>query len=159
MPVASHHGWCVALFVIVVSSPAFPQVAHDVLTVQTNVRPQCRVRADDLDLGLYEPSRSSRASSSIALQCTPGVIAQIGLSGGGSGDPLNRAMNDKGPLRYQLYKDAALTQVFTDRNVSEMQRLLATGLNQRVQVYGEAPAGQTAPEGVYLDVVVVTVTY
>ena len=72
---------------------------------------------------------------------------------------MNRAMQAKGELHYQLYKDAARTQVFADRNASEMQVLRATGLPQHVLVHGEAPAGQQAPEGTYVDVVVVTVTY
>lgn len=156
---AFRHLWLVSC---VASAGAFPVLAEtdqDILNVRTEVRPQCRVQAGDLDLGLYDPNQASRATSSIELQCTPGVIARIALSGGQSGDPMNRAMQAKGRLRYQLYKDAARTQVFADRNGSEMQDVRATGLPQRVLVHGEAPAGQTAPEGTYVDTVVVTVTY
>lgn len=132
---------------------------QDILSVRTEIRPQCRIQAGDLDLGVYTANRASRATSSIDLQCTPGVVARIGLNGGMSGDPMNRFMRAKGQLHYQLYKDEARTQVFADRNLSEMQVLRTTGLPQHVLVHGEAPAGQQEPEGSYVDVVVVTVTY
>ncbi len=156
--VSAYHGWILSI-ACAAATPALAEIDSDVLTVRTEVRPQCRVQASDLDLGHYSPSQTSRASSSIELQCTPGVVARIGLNGGQSGDPMNRVMQAKGQLRYQLYKDVAHTQVFADRNVSEIQVLRATGLPQRVLVHGEAPAGQSAPEGNYVDVVVVTVTY
>jgi spore coat protein U-like protein len=151
---------CWAFLAVFAGPPvAFAEVDRDVLTVHTEVRPQCRVQAGDLDLGFYTSAQASHATSAIDLQCTPGVIARIGLNGGQSGDPTNRAMRAKGQLRYQLYKDEARTQIFADRNASEMQILQTTGLPQRVLVHGEAPAGQQAPEGSYVDVVVVTVTY
>ncbi len=65
----------------------------------------------------------------------------------------------QGRLRYQFYKDAARTQVFADRNRSEMagrarERPAAARAGAR-----RGLAGQTAPEGTYVDTVVVTVTY
>jgi spore coat protein U-like protein len=156
---AFSHRWWVLPFAFACATPALAEVDRDILTVQTEIRPQCRVQAGDLDLGLYSATQASRATSIIDLQCTPGVIARIALNGGQSGDSMNRAMRAKGQLRYQLYKDEARTQVFADRNASETQVLLATGLPQRILVHGEAPAGQQAPEGTYVDVVVVTVTY
>ncbi len=156
--VSAYHGWILST-ALAVAGPALAEIDSGVLTVRTEVHPQCRVRATDLDLGRYSPAQTSRATSSIELQCTPGVVARIGLSGGQSGDPMNRVMQAKGQLRYQLYKDEARTQVFADRIISETQVLRATGLPQRVLVHGEAPAGQSAPEGNYVDVVVVTVTY
>jgi spore coat protein U-like protein len=159
MDSAFRHLWWLSFVVVAGASTASAEVDQDVLAVRTEVRPQCRVQAGDLDLGLYHPDRPSRATSSIELQCTPGAVARIALSGGQSGDPMNRAMRAKGQLNYQLYKDEARTQVFADRNRSEMQDLRTTGLPQRVLVHGEAPAGQAAPEGAYVDIVVVTVTY
>jgi spore coat protein U-like protein len=154
------HCWWISLLALIGTTPALAaKMDQDVLTVRTEVRPQCRVQAGDLDLGLYSSTQASRATSAIDLRCTPGVVARIGLNGGQSGDPMNRAMLAKGQLRYQLYKDAAHTQVFADGNAAETQSLRATGLPQRVLVHGEAPAGQQAPEGNYVDVVVVTVTY
>lgn len=153
------HGWWLSILVLAAATPASAQMGHEILTVETRVHPQCRVQADDMDLGSYTASSTSHATSSITLQCTPGVVAAIGLNGGRSGDPMNRAMKAGGDLRYQLYKDAARTQVFADSNPSELEVVRATGVPQRVLVYGEAPAGQLAPEGVYVDVVVVTVTY
>jgi spore coat protein U-like protein len=153
------HRWWVLLFAFAGATPAVAEVDRDILSVRTEVRPQCRVQAGDLDLGVYSTSRTSRATATIEVQCTPGVVARIGLNGGQSGDPMNRAMRAKGQLRYQLYKDTAHTQVFADRNLSEMQVLRATGLTQRVLVHGEAPSGQQAPEGSYVDVVIATVTY
>jgi spore coat protein U-like protein len=154
-----HRWWVPLLAVFAGATPALAETDRDVLTVRTEVHPQCRVQAGDLDLGFYTPTQASHATSSIELQCTPGVIARIGLNGGQSGDPMNRVMQAKGELHYQLYKDAARTQVFSDRAAAEMEILRATGLPQRVLVHGEAPAGQQAPEGSYVDVVTVTVTY
>jgi spore coat protein U-like protein len=156
----SHRRWGLLFAVAVaVATPAIAEVDHDVLTVRTEVRPQCRIQAGDLDLGVYTAKQASRATSSIDLQCTPGVIARIGLNGGMSGDPMNRVMRAKGQLRYQLYKDPGFTQVFADRNLSQMRIVVTTGLPQRVLVYGEAPADQHEPEGSYVDVVTVTITY
>lgn len=159
MGYAFGHRWWVLLFALAGTTPAFAETDRDILTVRTEVRPQCRIQAGDLDLGVYTATRASRATSAIDLQCTPGVFARIGLNGGTSGDPMNRVMRAKGQLHYQLYKDEARTQVFADRNASEMRFVLTTGLPQRILVHGEAPAGQQEPEGSYVDVVVVTVTY
>ncbi len=159
MGFAFRHLLWLPLAAIAGASPALAEIDQDILAVRTEVRPQCRVQAGDLDLGLYHPDQPSRATSSIELQCTPGVAARIALSGGQTGDPMNRAMQAKGQLHYQLYKDEARTQVFADRNRTEMQDLKTTGLPQRVLVHGEAPAGQPVPEGTYVDIVVVTVTY
>lgn len=153
------HGWWLTMLALAGSTPASAQLANEVLTVSTTVPAQCRVQADDLDLGFYTSSSPSRATSTINLQCSPGVVASIALSGGQSGDPTNRTMRAGGDLHYQLYQDEARTRLFADRNPSEFKVVQATGLSQRILVYGEAPAGQQAPEGLYVDVVVVTVTY
>jgi spore coat protein U-like protein len=159
MGYAFRHRWWIFLVVLAGATPALAEVDRDILIVRTEIQPQCRIQAGDLDLGLYNTAQASRATSAIELQCTPGVVVRIGLNGGLSGDPMNRVMQADGRLRYQLYKDAARTQVFADRNLSEMLVVRATGLPQRVLVHGEVPAGQAAPEGTYLDVVVATVTY
>ncbi len=145
---AFRHLWLVPFVASPGAFPALAETDQDILGVRTEVRPQCRVagRRPGPEASTT-PARRRGPHPRSSCQCTPGVITRITLSGGQSGDPMNRALQAKGRLRYQLYKDAARTQVFADRNQSEMQDVRATGLPQRVLVRGEAPAGQTAPEG------------
>ena len=66
MGFAFGHRWWILLVALAGATPALGEVAREVLTVRTEIRPQCRVQAGDLDLGLYSAAQASRANTSIA---------------------------------------------------------------------------------------------
>jgi spore coat protein U-like protein len=138
---------------------AGPDDLQDNLSVHARVVAQCLLQADDLNFGVYSPALGTTASTTISVQCTPGVQGKIALDGGGSGDPDNRAMTGPERLNYQLYREAGRQTVFANRRLNEMVQIVGDGRWQRVPVFGAVPQGQNVRPGDYRDVVTATVTY
>jgi spore coat protein U domain-containing protein, fimbrial subunit CupE1/2/3/6 len=152
---------------IVIATGALGGAAHaadhdsmdDLLSVHARVVAQCVLLADDLNFGVYSSVQDSTATTTISVQCTPGVQGKISLDGGNVGDPDKRAMSGPGKLNYQLYREAGRQTVFANRRLNEMVQIVGDGRWQRVSVFGAVPKGQTVPPGSYHDVVTATVTY
>lgn len=132
-------------------------------TVLTN----CTVNATDLAFGVYTPSLGDiDQTSAIDVACTAGVNYDVNLNGGGSGDPQNRAM--AGPvgssIDYQLYTDAARTNVWDDGTTSN-QTGVGAGLGNPATtytVYGrllDSGASLAAVDGAYSDIITVSVEW
>lgn len=108
------------------------------------------------------------AQGSVTVRCNTPYTIYIGDGGDrvspGSGN--RRMLRGTQRLPYQLYKDAARTQVWdatggtAAMNGSGGVSDVGTGLNQTRAVYGSIPAGTVLPTvGAYSDTVVVTITY
>lgn len=105
---------------------------------------------------------------SVTVTCNTPYTIYIGDGGNrvapGSGD--RRMARGTQRLPYQLYKDAARTQIWdatggtATLNGSGGVSDVGTGINQTRPVYGSIPAGTVLPAaGAYSDTVIVTVTY
>lgn len=109
----------------------------------------------------------------IVVNCTnarnnPTSLVQVrtGISAGQSGSVAQRRMSAGGsstPLLYNLYQDAAYSQVWTDAIGGpgyDLQVLPGTSAQLRLPVFGRIPGRQTnvAP-GQYSDALVLTVRY
>ncbi len=139
---------------------ALAQGAFTDFTVRAVVPEQCMVRAEDLDFGAYDPNTVSRSSSQLRVSCTIGVPFEITLSWGSSGQIGQRAMTrGSDSLPYQLYTDAALSQVWGDSPGAGTVRGVGSGGDQIFRIHGKIEQGHFVPDGTYTDSVVVTVYY
>jgi spore coat protein U domain-containing protein, fimbrial subunit CupE1/2/3/6 len=132
-------------------------------TVVTN----CRLIVPALSFGTYDPlaahaAQPADATVEVILNCTrntPAALSfDLGLHSPSRGD---RAMGGPGasPLRYQIYRDAARSQVWAQG--TEALRLIAhgVGVNDQFTVFGRIPPAQEVDPGAYSDVLTATVDF
>ena len=118
--------------------------------------------------GAYNPfsGASGTATGWITYQCSLFAILDrvtIDLSTGSSGQyaPWRTLMSGTRALNYNLYLDAALTQVWGNGSGSTFRygpQILPI-LETRVYVYGYIPPSQNAWQGSYTDTIVITMNF
>jgi spore coat protein U-like protein len=134
--------------------------------VQAVINSECNVSANTLNFGVYDPTSASplEAATTISVYCTLGSPYTVALNvGTGGGAFTGRTMtSSSNTLTYNLYLDAARTQVWGDGSGSTVTAsgtgtgvLTATQLN----VYGMIPIAQDKPVGTYSSTITVTVSY
>jgi spore coat protein U-like protein len=123
--------------------------------------------------GPYAPFSNTTVTTTgtITVVCNPGLIAlninyTITLSVGGGASYALRSMGGATPrLRYQLYRDSALTQVWGDGSagtftVADSIPLgLIFPISKSYTVYGLIAANVPYSIGMYMDPIVITITY
>ena len=142
-----------------------------VLPVSATVTPGCLVVGGGsaygtLDFGTQsalatQAVTTALGTSSVTLQCTPGVAVGYSVGAGqngGSGNLRNlRRTGGSDVLAYQLYADAALSQPVTVNTSGVLSYTDATAI--RLGLYGRALLTGRVPAGLYTDVVQVTLTW
>jgi len=168
-----------ALFGLALAGLAAPAFAAD--TTQFNVRliitKACTITAaaaTDVDFGsaLSTAATPLNAQGSITAQCsalTPYTIAlNAGTNAGTANDVTTRRMRNTDALvtsnnfvGYQLYRDAARTNVWGATSGTNTQAGVGNGANQPYIVYGQVanPSVNNASPGNYLDTITATITY
>jgi spore coat protein U-like protein len=114
---------------------------------------QCNgISVTGVSFGAYDPFAGPRdANGSIRFNCNGGGPLVM-LSAGGSGSTADRQMRaGSETLRYNVYADAARTQVFT-------WSLPGSG-SRTITFHGRIPAGQAVPPGAYADTLTVTLLF
>jgi spore coat protein U domain-containing protein, fimbrial subunit CupE1/2/3/6 len=92
---------------------------------------------------------------SMTYTCTSAAL--VFLSTGSSGNYTTRTMlSGVDVLNYNLYVDAARTQVWGDLFNGGTISVAPAGVPARLDVYGRIPAGQNVPTGSYTDSITVT---
>lgn len=146
------------LVVMVLGGPAWGQV--------------CLATATGESFGSYNPfsaaPTTSTASLTVTCQGTASTLVSytIALGGGSSGAVGSRTMGSgTGQLAYQLYRDAAHTQVWGDGSAGSVtvtdgyQSGVATPVSRTYTAYGVIPAGLRTSPGSYGDTITVLLTY
>jgi len=134
---------------------------------------ECSVAASSTVFGGYSFSNTAptNVAGNVQVSCSLiGLLSllvsyDISLSTGASSSYAPRKMaNGANWLKYNLYKDASRSAIWGNSTsgtsiVSDgyLVGLLTTVRNYAV--YGQIPAGQNVPAGVYSDTIVVTVNY
>jgi spore coat protein U-like protein len=121
-----------------------------------------------LAFGSYDPVAMNRTvdldrEMELRARCTYGVAQRVTIGQGaypaaGSTDalPLRRMASGTSRLTYQLYANAARTQVWGNTAATGVT-LTGQGVYVPLTVYGRIPAGQSmVPKGTYVDFVIVT---
>jgi spore coat protein U domain-containing protein, fimbrial subunit CupE1/2/3/6 len=137
------------------------------MEVTATVVANCRLIVPALSFGTYDPlaahaTQPDDAAVDVTLNCTRNTPAALSFdfglhspSGGG------RAMGGPGssPLHYQIYRDAARSQVWN--RGTEALRLIAHGVGvpDQFTVFGRIPPAQEVDPGAYSDVLTATVDF
>ncbi len=125
----------------------------------------CTVTASDIGFGTVISLASQiDATGTVQSTCTTGTVYTIAMDGGTTtGNIPDRRMAKSGPgpdfVGYQLYRDAAHTQIWGDGVVGSVEAGTGTGSTQSVTVYGRVPAQSTPEPDLYADTIGVTMTY
>jgi spore coat protein U-like protein len=143
---------------------------------QVSVTCLSQMSPSTLAFGNYSPNLPggvARLLGNVVVDCSnsrntpPNQIAvRVSISAGQSGTIAQRKMTTPGsstPLLYNLFADAAFTDVWTDSATGRGSVLsIPPGTSARLQlpVYGRIPAGQIAVRiGAYADSLVLTLRY
>ncbi len=133
----------------------------------------CRIRVLPTIFGVYLPGQSSPTDTagSVQLRCVgrpradQDTLITLKISGGSSGFPASRSMpSATTPLTYNLFKDAARTQIWGDGSKGTTGLVQRLPPNQKIvqleiPVYGRIPAQQNPTPGSYEDTLIVTVEF
>ena len=130
----------------------------------------CTVSASGVAFGIYDPTipTATFSSGTIAVNCvvlgaTGHNPVTIAFDTGGSGTFTSRTMlNGTDPLSYNLYIDAAYTQVWGDGtgvSLTNTQFVTPGKPSFSATVYGMIPAAQTPGSGSFTDTITVTVSF
>jgi spore coat protein U-like protein len=143
-----------------------PTFAADVATsfsASATVVIGCTVVADTLNFGTYAAGAGAPtvlATSTISVTCAAGEAYTVGLDNGSNAQGIQRrmvrALAPVDYLDYNLYRDAARTQVWRDTPPTRVSGT-GSGAPQISTVYGQLPGSQVVPLGGYADTVTVTV--
>jgi spore coat protein U-like protein len=154
------------LAALVGAAAADAGTATGTFTVQATISSACSVTATTLNFGTYSPSAASAltGSSTVSVNCTSGSPYTVALNvGSGGGSFTTRTLlNGINTLNYNLYRDAAYSQVWGDGSGSTYT-VAGTGsgllTSNNITVYGEIPISQDKPTGAYTSLITVTVSY
>lgn len=165
-----------ALVLAAVSGSAFAADTTS-FNVKINILKACTITAagaTDVDFGSvsYDATGNVDAQGSVTARCTPltpyNIALDAGTNAGSANDVGTRRMKHTSAgvttnnfVAYQLYRDAAHSQVWGSTNGSNTYAASGTGLNQPYPVYGRVanPSANNAAAGAYADVVTATITY
>lgn len=130
--------------------------------VTATVQKACGLSATNLAFGNYAGTLIN-STAAISVTCTSTTTYNVGLNAGtASGATVtNRSMT--GPssalLGYKLFRDVAHTQNWGNTVGTNTEAGTGTGTVQSLTVYGQLPAGESAPPGNYTDTITATITY
>lgn len=130
----------------------------------------CTVSASGVAFGIYDPTLATATLSSgtVSVSCvvsgaTGHNPVTIAFDAGNSGSFLSRTMlNGTDSLNYNLYLDAAYTQVWGDGtgvSATDTQYVTPGKPSFSATVYGMMPALQTPASGTFIDTITMTVSF
>jgi spore coat protein U-like protein len=120
----------------------------------------CWISASGPAFGAYDPLATTPVDAAGSVQYVCTTPAQVSFSTGSSGNFGSRAMQGpQGALVYNLFVDAARTQVWGDGTAGTALPTVPAGLLRSVPVYGRIPARQNVAAGSYSDSLVVTFVF
>jgi spore coat protein U-like protein len=132
----------------------------DQLTVTATVQSGCALSGGTLNFGTYTSGQQTDldATGQISYTNCSGTLT-FALDGGGSANVNARQMSSgSNRLNYQIYRTSAMNAVWGTGTNAHTAVLLTTQ-SSSVTVYGRIPKSQAVPDGVYTDVVNITLTF
>lgn len=141
------------------------QTSTSQLRVSLAVQAECKLTStSDLAFGTTGVIQTAiNSTGSIGVQCTNTTPYNIGLNAGaGSGATVAARRMTSGAgahITYEIYRDAARTQVWGNTVGSNTVSGTGNGAVQTLTVYGRVPVQTTPAAGSYTDTVTITVTY
>lgn len=150
-----------------VSTPLFAASKTANLNVTASVAANCTITTAPVAFGAYDPVGANAAADllatgSVTVACTKGSVTTIDLGNGGNFSAGSRRMASATDfMNYDLYKDAARTQVWGTglAGGTTMAYNAASVVATVFTVYGTVPMAQNVSVGAYSDTVVATINY
>lgn len=135
--------------------------------VTATVVNSCVVTATELAFGSITPTSEATVvgkSSNISVTCSNAAPYTVSVGfGANGGTAANRFMKNSAnadKLAYNIYTEAAYTNVFGDgTDSSKTVGLTGTGVAQTIPVYGKLLQNQFVSAGTYADTLTVNVAY
>ena len=131
------------------------------LTVQND----CSIAANPMNFGSTGVlDQNLDQSSSLSVTCTKGTAYNVALDAGtatGSTVAGRKLVNAGGDasVAFNLYRDAARTQVWGMTTDTDTVSGTGTGANQSLTVYGRVPSQDTPAAGTYSSTITATVVF
>lgn len=151
----------VLLAAAVAASPAtHAATVTDVLNVSATVLSSCALNGGTLSFGDYTSGQQTDldVDGTINYVNCSGTLT-FALDGGGSGDINARQMRQgANRLNYQIYRTSSRSAVFGTGADAQGKILIGTQTGS-LTVYGRIPKNQVVPDGVYTDIVNITLTF
>jgi spore coat protein U-like protein len=154
------------LLAVLAAPRAYAATATADLAVSATVSNNCTISTAPLAFGSYDPVDTHSAANlngtgTVIVACTKNVAPTIALGLGNNANGATRRLTDgTNFLTYQLYKDAARTQVWGDAVGDVLSPGAAPSKAPRnLTVYGAVTSNQDVPAGSYADTVVATVDF
>ena len=99
------------------------------------------------------------AGTTVTMQCTPGVALKMSVDGGLNNNGVRNLKRTSGTslVAYQLYRDAALSQVLGIGQLVAVSYSDPTAI--KLPVYAQAQLPGVLPAGTYTDVVQVVLSW
>lgn len=133
--------------------------------VVLNVSHSCTLTTNTLNFGVVNTNvKTVRATTTMALKCTPGTIYSVGIDNGLNFDGLTRRMhNDQANGQvfyadYQLYRDPLYLLPWGNGLLNSVTGVLGPGGTQTLTVYGEAQLKNVKSTS-YIDTVTVVLDF
>jgi spore coat protein U-like protein len=142
------------------------QTATTNMSVTASVVNNCSISSPAaLAFGAYDPigvNSSANLDASplaLAVKCTRGAVATIGLDTGANAQGTTRRMKSgTNFLTYEIYTTTARTTVWNTTNT--VTYTAATSAQTNMAVFGRIPSGQDVPSGgSYTDTIVATINF
>lgn len=154
----------VSASILLAAGPGWAATASQSLTVGLQVQSGCVVLTpSDLNFGTASSlSTALTTTTSLSITCPLLTLYAVGLGPGtypGATATTRRMTSGASSVSYQLYRNAAMTQVWGDTIGTNTTTALSLGLTNTYTVYGRVPVQTTPAGGNYADTVAVTVTY
>jgi spore coat protein U-like protein len=128
------------------------------LLAAPSARAACTVNASSaVAFGTYDPAAAvpTDSAGTITYTCTSAALVTLSTGGSGTYNPRSLA-SGANTLSYNLYADAARTQVWGDFSAGTTIRIAGAGANSVLNVFGRIPAAQNPNPGSYADTIVIT---
>ena len=139
------------------------QVGVRELQLHANVAQGCSVTAPPLVFSVpIGTTGNVRSTTSVMLACTPNVAYEVSIDYGDYALGVNRRMRNvtaNAYVRYAIYRNAAYSQVWSNKKNQRVAGNSGVSGRQTLTVYGEATLNGVVQSGVYRDTVTVTVNY
>lgn len=142
------------------SRSAWAGTDTDQLTVTATVQSSCSLSSGSLNFGQYvagQPTDLDVTGAINYVNCSGNL--SFSLDGGSSGSVNARQMRSGASrLNYQIYRNSTRTAIW-GTGADAHGVILLSPQSGSIQVYGRIPRGQAVPDGIYSDVVNITLTF
>jgi spore coat protein U-like protein len=155
-----------ALLLCAYPSPLLADSSSTSLNVTATVGSNCTISTNPLAFSAYDPvvahaSSNLDGTGTVTIICTKGAVTSVGLDlGANSSGTTRRMTNGSDFLTYEIYKEAARTNIWGNSGANLLDTGTAPSKAARsFSAFGRIPSAQDVGSGNYTDTVIATVNF